>query len=213
MWSRLICQSENIFWRHRDLLGYSLRTEELVGTIFLLSLYLTKASRKYFCLLFFLASGPLYLPNGGYQLHTPSATLPSVSSSQRGTSTHLWWLVLVAAVQGTPLCCLALETMWVPWDCNNVFMPYFHPKCTAHTADENTPLVFLKKRSTDESRSFSWTGFRFAYGIGLRVYKPGHAMSPLSLCLTAFHQYLPERSLYTHLEPQFLQPLPRVSSK
>ena len=47
------------------------------------------------------------------------------------------------------------------------------------------------------------------YGRARRERRLEDAIFVLPLCLTTAHQYHPEVSVYAHLEPQFLQLLPR----
>lgn len=57
-----------------------------------------------------------------------------------------------------------------------------------------TGVVLAEGRHT--SRAL-WTGMRF------QVTRLVHILFALSICLAAAHRYLPNRSLYLHLEPHF----------
>lgn len=97
-------------------MGDSLGVEALVSAIFLLSLCLAKTSGSHLCFFFFF---PWRMPSP----HSPFAILNGASISQRGdlrnsgVPVYLFIFlmscapVFIAAAQGTPLVCLALEAM------------------------------------------------------------------------------------------------------
>lgn len=91
------------------------------------------------------------------------------------------------------------------------FLGDYYPLGTAQTADWRTPPGFLYE-------ALSWS---FSLRRGLQVchistgcggvgrHGPRDTIFVLSISLATDWQYLPERSLYTHLRPQFLWPSPR----
>lgn len=116
--------------------------------------------------------------------------------------------------RGCPFDCLALEArvlvLLVPMGLQQTERQSLSQTRAMHRQQTETHPAFPWKGPTCWSQSSRlkgrfqvWHTSRGCEGA-LREYRLGNGIFVLSLCLTTAQQYLPERSLYHHLEPWFL---------
>lgn len=149
---------------------------------------------------------------------SPSAVPQRVTVSQRGALKRIWhtsfyiWCPGFAAAFKCPFNHLPPEDQvaCVPGSHGTITIreavlgrPPQPGHCTGSTL-KHTPNFFLLAGPGASASACIWSLQRCP-----RQCRPEDAIFALFPCLTKAHWYLPERSLCTHLEPQFLQLLPR----
>lgn len=147
---------------------------------------------------------------------SPSVMLQSASISKRGAVIHVWYpnfyswyLVFVAAAQGIPPDCLALEARGglcprVPQDCNNRRNSSWQattPRALHKQHTETFPKSSYEKGLFSCPGASAWgAGYRLithpeATGVPPREQRQGDTILAFFLGLTTVHCYLPERLL------------------